>query len=90
MITKEIKFAIIKNNQIHLKDTGSVLVQIELLGARIRELKEHFNKHTKDLHSRRGMLMMANKRRKLIRYMKRKNPEYSFQSRGAKTHDSTR
>ena len=51
-------------------DTGSPEVQVALLSARINELTEHFNKNSKDHHSRRGLLRMVNNRRKLLDYLK--------------------
>jgi small subunit ribosomal protein S15 len=56
-------------------DTGSPEVQVALLTARINELKEHFEAHTKDHHSRRGLLKMVSRRRKLLDYLKGRNPE---------------
>ena len=52
-------------------DTGSAEVQIALLTARINELTEHLRSHTKDHHSRRGLLMLVGKRRRLLRYLER-------------------
>ncbi|MDP2133942.1 MAG: 30S ribosomal protein S15 [Sulfuritalea sp.] len=54
-------------------DTGSPDVQVALLTARINDLTGHFKAHTKDHHSRRGLLMMVSQRRKLLDYLKRKN-----------------
>ncbi len=54
-------------------DTGSPEVQVALLTARINDLTGHFKAHTKDHHSRRGLLMMVSQRRKLLDYLKRKN-----------------
>ena len=62
---------IIEDNRSHDKDTGSSEVQIALLTARIAHLTEHLKTHRKDFHSRRGLLMMAAKRRKLLDYLKR-------------------
>ena len=62
---------IIEDNRSHDKDTGSSEVQIALLSARIAHLTEHLKIHRKDFHSRRGLLMMAAKRRKLLDYLKR-------------------
>ena len=61
----------IEDNRSHDKDTGSSEVQIALLSARIAHLTEHLKTHRKDFHSRRGLLMMAAKRRKLLDYLKR-------------------
>ena len=54
-------------------DTGSPEVQVALLTARINDMTGHFKAHTKDHHSRRGLLMMVSQRRKLLDYLKRKN-----------------
>ena len=57
----------------HDKDTGSPEVQISLITGRIEQLTEHFKKHKKDFHSRRGLLMLVNKRRRLLNYLKTAN-----------------
>ena len=56
-------------------DTGSTEVQVAMLTKKINELSEHFKNHKKDHHSRRGLLGMINNRRKLLKYLKRKNEE---------------
>lgn len=56
-------------------DTGSPEVQVALLTTRINELKSHFEAHVKDHHSRRGLLKMVSRRRKLLDYLKSKSPE---------------
>ncbi len=56
-------------------DVGSTSVQIALLTRRIAELTEHFREHKHDYHSRRGLLMMVGRRRRLQRYLARKDPE---------------
>lgn len=55
------------------KDTGSTEVQVSLITGRITYLTEHFKQHKKDVHSRRGLQMLVNKRRKLLKYLKRKD-----------------
>ena len=65
------KLNIIEDNRSHDRDTGSSEVQIALLSARIAHITEHLKTHRKDFHSRRGLLMMAAKRRKLLDYLKR-------------------
>ena len=60
----------IKGFQKHDTDTGSSEVQIALLTERINGLTEHFKENKKDHHSRRGLLMLVNKRRKLLKYLK--------------------
>jgi small subunit ribosomal protein S15 len=62
---------IISEYKTHDKDTGSSEVQIALLTARINHLTEHLRSHRKDFHSRRGLLQMASRRRKLLDYLKR-------------------
>ena len=56
-------------------DTGSPEVQVALLTARINDLTDHFKAHTKDHHSRRGLLKMVSQRRKMLDYLKRKNAD---------------
>ena len=68
-MTKERKQEIIKNFGRDEKDTGSSEVQIALLTERINELTEHLKVHTKDNHSRRGLLQMVGKRRNLLNYL---------------------
>jgi small subunit ribosomal protein S15 len=69
---------IIAEYKIHDKDTGSSEVQVALLTARINHLTEHLRTHRKDFHSRRGLLQMASRRRKLLDYLKRHNlPKYN-------------
>jgi len=66
----EQKAKIIEDYRLGDADTGSPEVQVALLSARISELTEHFSKHKKDHHSRKGLLRMVNKRRKLLDYLK--------------------
>ena len=63
------KAEIIKDNARGASDTGSPEVQVALLTARINELTEHLREHTKDHHSRRGLLMLVGKRRRLLKYL---------------------
>jgi len=67
------KQEIIVDFKTHSKDTGSTEVQIALLTERINILSQHFTHHKKDLHSRRGLLMMVGKRRRLLNYLKKKD-----------------
>jgi small subunit ribosomal protein S15 len=62
---------LLKQYQLHEKDTGSPEVQIALLSERITYLTEHFKVHTKDHHSRRGLLKLVGQRRRLLDYLKR-------------------
>ena len=70
MIIKEKKEALIEEFKVHGADTGSTEVQVAILTARIRELTDHMRVHKKDFHSRRGLLIMVGKRRKLLQYLK--------------------
>ena len=72
-ILKERKWELIRSFQHHDKDTGSPEVQIAILTERINKLTEHMKKNKKDLHSRRGLIAMVNKRKALLDYLKRKN-----------------
>ncbi|MEO7795816.1 MAG: 30S ribosomal protein S15 [Thermoanaerobaculia bacterium] len=69
------KASIIENFRIHDTDTGSTDVQIALLTQRINELTGHFKTHTKDHHSRRGLLKLVGQRRRLLDYMKRRDAD---------------
>lgn len=73
MLTPERKSEIVGTFRQHDTDTGSPEVQIALLSERIRELTEHFKIHTKDHHSRRGLLKLVGQRRRLLDYLKRKD-----------------
>lgn len=70
---KETKEQILSDYKTHGNDTGSSQVQVALLTQRINELTEHFKTHKKDNHSRRGLLKMVSRRRKLLDYLKRTN-----------------
>ena len=70
MIDKEIKQKVIEDFKTHGADTGSPEVQVAILTFRIRELTDHMRAHKKDFHSRRGLLMMVGRRRKLLQYLK--------------------
>ena len=60
------------------KDTGSISIQIAVISERIKNLTEHFKTHNKDNHSKRGLVALVNKRKKLLNYLSRKNQsEYS-------------
>ena len=69
----DVKEKVVEDFKTHDSDTGSSQVQIALLTQRINELTEHFKVHKKDNHSRRGLLKMVARRRKLLDYLKRKN-----------------
>jgi len=72
-LKRERKSAIIEDFKIHDTDTGSPEVQIALLTARINELTEHLKEHKHDYHSRRGLMMMVGRRRRMLNYLASKN-----------------
>jgi len=72
---KEAKSALIEQYRTHAKDTGSPEVQIALLSERINYLTTHLKSHMKDHASRRGLIMMVNKRRRLLDYLNRRAPD---------------
>ena len=72
-ITAERKQEVIKEHARAKEDTGSPEVQVAILTSRIQTLTEHFKTHAKDNHSRRGLLMLVNKRRSLLDYLKRED-----------------
>lgn len=73
VLTAETKKEIIDQFKLHGKDTGSPEVQIALLSNRIKYLTDHFKVHKKDHHSRRGLLKLVGKRRRLLDYLKRRD-----------------
>ncbi len=74
-LVKEKKQAVIESNKTHESDTGSPEVQIALLTERINSLTDHFKTHVKDHHSRRGLLKMVGKRRRLLNYLRKKSSD---------------
>lgn len=72
-LAKEVKVDVITQYKTHEGDTGSPEVQVALLTQRINELTGHFKTHTKDNHSRRGLLKMVSQRRSLLDYLKRRD-----------------
>ena len=72
-IKKETKLELISKFAINKKDTGSEVVQIAVLSERIKNLTNHFKSHKHDNHSKRGLLAMVNKRKKLLSYLSKKN-----------------
>ena len=72
-LLKEHKTKIIDGFKVHARDTGSAEVQIALLTERINSLGGHFKQHKKDFHSRRGLLMLVGRRRRLLDFLKRKD-----------------
>jgi small subunit ribosomal protein S15 len=75
VLAREQKASIIRQYGVHKSDTGSPEVQIALLSQRIGELTDHFKAHKKDHASRRGLLMMVSKRRRLLDYLKKYDSE---------------
>lgn len=74
-LPKDQKTTIIGDHMTHEGDTGSPEVQVALLSARIAQLTEHLKEHKKDHHSRRGLLMMVGKRRRLLNYLSKTDIE---------------
>ena len=74
-LTTERKAEIIENARVHGTDTGSPEVQVSILTTRINELTEHMKVHKHDLHTRRGLIMMVGRRRRLLAYLSKKSPE---------------
>lgn len=75
MLKKQNKEKLIKGSQTHKTDTGSPEVQITLLSENIKSLLSHLKKHPKDQHSRRGLLKMVIKRRRLLKYLEKESPK---------------
>jgi len=73
VFVKDKKTKIIDNFKIHGRDTGSMEVQIALLTERVNILSGHFKQHKKDFHSRRGLLTLVGRRRRLLNYLKKKD-----------------
>ncbi len=74
-LAAEAKAKVVADYQRAANDTGSPEVQVALLTTRINELTNHFKAHSKDHHSRRGLLKMVSRRRKLLDYLKGRSPE---------------
>ncbi len=75
MLTTRQKKIVIKDSAVHDTDTGSTPVQITLLTKQIEELTTHLKRHRKDHHSRRGLLQMVGRRRRLMNYLERTKPK---------------
>jgi len=73
VLVKDKKIKLIDEFKVHARDTGSAEVQIALLTERINGLGEHFKQHKKDFHSRRGLLLLVGRRRRLLNYLKKKD-----------------
>ena len=75
MLPKKDKEKILEGVRVHEKDTGSPEAQIGLLSAEIERLLLHLKRHAKDMHSKRGLLRMVAKRRRLLAYLKKESPK---------------
>jgi len=75
MLATKKKQTIIKKHQTHAKDTGSPVVQVAMLSARIDELASHLKRHKKDNHSRRGLIKMVADRRSHLKRIEKRDPE---------------
>ncbi len=75
MLTKDAKAGVIEGHRRHETDTGSPQVQVAILTERINALTEHLKAHKKDHHSRRGLLKMVGRRRRLLNYLQRTDLE---------------
>ena len=71
----DVKKQVISKYRTHKSDTGSPEVQVAILSERIAQLTEHFKTHAKDHHSRKGLLLLVAKRRRLLKYLKGASPE---------------
>jgi small subunit ribosomal protein S15 len=71
----EAKNKVVAQFRVHKTDTGSPEVQVAVLSRRISELQDHFKLHAKDHHSRRGLLQMVARRRRLLNYLRSRSPE---------------
>ncbi len=74
-LATEIKQGVIAKYRTHQTDSGSSEVQVAILSQRILQLTEHFKTHKQDHHSRRGLLLMVARRRRLLKYLRSRNPE---------------
>jgi small subunit ribosomal protein S15 len=74
-LAAEAKLQVVAKYKLHKTDVGSPEVQVAILSTRILQLQDHFKAHKKDHHSRRGLLSMVARRRRLLKYLKSRNPE---------------
>ncbi len=75
MLIKAKKEEIVESTRLHASDSGSTDVQVALLTERIRQLTEHLRTHRKDHHSQRGLMKIVGRRRRLLRYLGRREPQ---------------
>jgi small subunit ribosomal protein S15 len=74
-LATEVKGNVISKFRVHKTDTGSPEVQVAILSKRLLDLAEHFKAHKKDHHSRKGLLLMVQRRRRLLDYLRSRSPE---------------
>ena len=74
-LATDLKKGVIATYRTHKTDSGSSEVQVAILSQRILQLGEHFKMHKQDHHSRRGLLLMVARRRRLLKYLRSRNPE---------------
>ena|SRR5579872_3500931 len=74
-VESELRTRLVTENRLHEKDTGSTEVQVAIFSERIKQLTEHLKTHSKDHHSRRGLLLLVGKRRRLLDYLDRTDVE---------------
>lgn len=74
-LASDAKIKVISQFRVHKSDTGSPEVQVAILSRRITDLREHFQAHKKDHHSRKGLLLMVQRRRRLLDYLRGRSPE---------------
>lgn len=74
-LAAEVKREVITKYKVHKTDSGSPEVQVAILSQRLKQLEDHFKTHRKDHHSRKGLLLIVARRRRLLNYLKSRNPE---------------
>ena len=76
MLAKDKKKSVIEKFKKHPKDSGSASIQVALLSERIKYITDHLKKHKKDFHTRRGLLALVGRRRRLLDYLKKQDPTH--------------
>jgi len=76
MLAKDKKKTVIEKFKKHPKDSGSASIQVALLSERIKYITDHLKKHKKDFHTRRGLLALVGRRRRLLDYLKKQDPTH--------------
>ncbi|MGH9611653.1 MAG: 30S ribosomal protein S15 [Bryobacteraceae bacterium] len=74
-LAADVKREVITKYKVHKTDSGSPEVQVAILSHRLKQLEDHFKTHRKDHHSRKGLLLIVARRRRLLNYLKSRNPE---------------